>query len=73
MSRFKKIVVISQFMKSRLVANGLAAAKIEVRPPVIGRAGSPMPAEANGGERSRRPTGLYQITGLCQIEVGIRG
>ena len=35
MSRFKKLVVISQFMKSRLVANGLDAAKIEVKPPVI--------------------------------------
>ena len=35
MSRFKKIVVISEFMKSRLVANGIDAAKIEVKPPVI--------------------------------------
>ena len=35
MARFKKIVVISEFMKSRLVANGLDAAKIEVKPPVI--------------------------------------
>ena len=35
MSRFKKTVVISNFMKSRLVANGLDAAKIEVKPPVI--------------------------------------
>ena len=35
MSRFKKIVVISNFMKSRLVANGIDAAKIEVRPPVL--------------------------------------
>ena len=35
MARFKKVVVISEFMKSRLVANGLDAAKIEVRPPVI--------------------------------------
>ena len=35
MSRFKKVVVISNFMKSRLVANGLDAAKIEVKPPVI--------------------------------------
>ena len=35
MSRFKKLVVISQFMKSRLVANGLDAAKIEVKPPKI--------------------------------------
>ena len=35
MSRFKKIVVISEFMKSRLVANDIPAEKIEVRPPVI--------------------------------------
>ena len=33
MARFRKIVVISEFMKSRLVANGLDAAKIEVKPP----------------------------------------
>jgi len=35
MSRFKKIVVISQFMKSRLVVNGLPPEKIVVEPPVI--------------------------------------
>ena len=35
MAKFKKLVVISEFMKSRLVANGLPAAKIEVEPPVI--------------------------------------
>lgn len=35
MSRFKKIVVISEFMKSRLVANGLPPEKIAVEPPVI--------------------------------------
>ena len=35
MKRLKKIVVISEFMKSRLVANGIDAAKIEVKPPVI--------------------------------------
>ena len=35
MSRFKKIVVVSNFMKSRLVANGIDAAKIEVKPPVL--------------------------------------
>ena len=33
MARLRKVVVISEFMKSRLVANGLDAAKIEVRPP----------------------------------------
>ena len=35
MAKFKKIVVISEFMKSRLVANGLDAAKIAVEPPVL--------------------------------------
>ena len=35
MAKFKKLVVISEFMKSRLVTNGLDAAKIDVRPPVI--------------------------------------
>ena len=44
MARFRKIVVISEFMKSRLVANGIDSEKIEVRPPVIapvaGSAGS---------------------------------
>ena len=35
MSRFKKIVVISEFMKSRLVANKIPAEKVVVEPPVI--------------------------------------
>ena len=35
MARFKKVVVISEFMKSRLVANGIDATKIEVKSPVI--------------------------------------
>ena len=35
MSRFKKIVVISEFMKSRLIANGLPSEKVVVEPPVI--------------------------------------
>ena len=48
MAKFKKLVVISEFMKSRLVANGLDAAKIDVRPPVIstdgaGETSSPFP------------------------------
>lgn len=33
LARFAKLVVISEFMKSRLVANGLPAANIEVAPP----------------------------------------
>ena len=35
MSRFKKIVVISEFMKSRLVTNEIPAEKVAVEPPVI--------------------------------------
>ena len=35
MARFKRIVVISEFMKGRLVANGLPAEKIAVEPPRI--------------------------------------
>jgi len=35
MSRFKKIVVISEFMKSRLVANDVPAEKIVVEPPML--------------------------------------
>ena len=35
MSRLAKIVVLSEFMKSRLVVNGIPAEKIEVRPPEI--------------------------------------
>jgi len=35
MARFKRIVVISTFMKSRLVANGLPAEKVFVEPPAI--------------------------------------
>ncbi len=35
MRRFARIVVISQFMKSRLVANGIPAGNIEVRTPEI--------------------------------------
>ena len=35
MARFKRIVVISEFMKSRLAANGLPKEKIVVEPPVM--------------------------------------
>ena len=35
MARFKRIVVISAFMKGRLVANGLPAERIVVEPPQI--------------------------------------
>lgn len=47
MSRFSRIVVISQFMKSRLVMNGIDPERISVEPPVIrvgadGRAAAPV-------------------------------
>ena len=35
MARFRKVVVVSEFMKSRLVANGIDAAKIAVEPPAM--------------------------------------
>lgn len=35
MARFRKIVVISEFMKSRLVVNGLPPERIEVKPPEV--------------------------------------
>ena len=54
MARFRKIVVISEFMKSRLVANGIPAERISVEPPVIS------PAEnAEGAERKESVDLLY--------------
>ena len=44
MAKFKKIVVISEFMKSRLVANGLPPERISVEPPKIS------PSAGAGGE-----------------------
>lgn len=35
MARFRRIVVISQFMKSRLVANGIPSGIIDVQPPSV--------------------------------------
>ena len=43
MARFKRIVVISEFMKGRLVANGLSPEKIVVEPPQIIPPPSPPP------------------------------
>ena len=48
MARFKKVVVISEFMKSRLVANGLDAVKVVVEPPVIRTNGTNETAGTNG-------------------------
>ena len=52
MARFKKLVVISEFMKSRLVANGLPAERIAVEPPRIdfGAGGGSGPACPPGVE-----------------------
>ena len=51
MAKFKKIVVISEFMKSRLVANGLPPEKISVEPPRIGAIGeSALPESGSRGE-----------------------
>ena len=36
LGRFRRLVVVSEFMKGRLVANGLPAGNIEVRPPEAG-------------------------------------
>ena len=65
-ARFRKIVVISQFMKSRLVANGIPAAKIAVEPPVIrtggtgatGVTGATSPASPAGPASPASPAGL---------------
>ena len=45
LARFNRLVVISEFMKGRLVANGLSADRIVVAPPVIAPppAGAPPP------------------------------
>ena len=54
MARMKRIVVISAFMKGRLVANGIPADIISVEPPVIS------PAEnAEGAERKESVDLLY--------------
>ncbi len=47
MARFKRIVVISKFMKGRLVENGIPADKIAVEPPVI-RPAAPCSGEIPG-------------------------
>ena len=54
MARMKRIVVISEFMKGRLVTNGIPAEIISVEPPVIS------PAEnAEGAERKESVDLLY--------------
>ena len=53
MARFRKIVVISEFMKSRLVANGIPAERISVEPPVIRTGGT----GATGATGAANPAG----------------
>lgn len=59
MARFKKIVVISEFMKSRLVANGLPPDRIVVEPPVIGALGG-------SAEPSGNPVDLLYVGQLIR-------
>ena len=66
MSRFKKIVVISNFMKSRLVANGLDAAKIAVRPPTVNAATASVPAPMRGDDAPSRPIDLLYVGQLIR-------
>ena len=58
MSRFKKIVVISQFMKSRLVANGLPPEKIAVEPPTINVCGDASGDSGDSGLSTINPAGI---------------
>ena len=61
MARFKKVIVISEFMKSRLVANGLPAEKVVVEPP-----------EIRAGAASGRPAG-HGAVDLLYVGQLIRG
>jgi glycosyltransferase involved in cell wall biosynthesis len=72
MGRFKKLVVISEFMKSRLVANGLSADKITVEPPVLD--GLDAEAERRGdGEGSAPPRLCVEKIDLLFVGQLIRG
>ena len=62
MSKFKKIVVISQFMKSRLAANGVPPEKIAVEPPEIPR-----------GSGASGETGNIQDVDLLYVGQLVRG
>ena len=65
MSRFKKIVVISEFMKSRLVANGIPAERVEVKSPTVDVINATI-----GGQGSARPTDAIDLLYVGQL---IRG
>ena len=77
MAKFKKLVVISEFMKSRLVANGLDAAKIEVKPPVIevGEARDASVARSSRDSSQSKTSSLSSQSNLDLLYVGqlIRG
>ena len=63
MARFKKLVVISEFMKSRLVANGLSAETISVEPPVL---------DALDAEAQRRGDGECSASPrLCVVKIDL--
>ena len=63
MARFRKLVVISEFMKGRLVANGLPAGKISVEPPEIE---TRPPCGARSGGPSGRPVDLLYVGQLVR-------
>ena len=66
MARFRKIVVISNFMKSRLVANGLDAAKVEVRPPVVNAAAAGAASPMRSDDAPSRPIDLLYVGQLIR-------
>ena len=64
MARFRRIVVISAFMKSRLVANGIPADRISVQPPEIPR------PDLSGTPRSSRPSAHVDLLYVGQLVRG---
>lgn len=60
MARMKKLVVISQFMKSRLVANGIDPGRISVEPPEI------PPANGREGTCAEAPLDLVYVGQLVR-------
>ena len=77
MAKFKKLVVISEFMKSRLVANDLPAAKIEVEPPVIrdGATSGTGRTSGTGEACALLPSSLFHLPSIDLLYAGqlIRG
>ena len=64
MARFKALVVISEFMKRRLVANGLPAARIVVKPPVIDA------AKLAAGANAAKPPAAIDLLYVGQLVRG---